>query len=166
MDAVVDRRNGTSLLPSGPATKTSLQTPTLRVCASTTQLLRHHPYSRFLKVWPRLVVMVVLLAPLPFRSAGMCCMCCLSQSKSFRCISLTSQMDAPHTMTQLTIRTHRSHALPHHLHQFPRQTDSDLRLALVDPIQILRRFLHRIVVMLLMLRRWRNFPELLRNGGR
>ncbi|KAI0264819.1 hypothetical protein BGY98DRAFT_1038639, partial [Russula aff. rugulosa BPL654] len=57
-------------------------------------------------------------------------------------------MDASRTMTQPTIRTHRSPALPHHLHQFPRLRDCHPRLALVDPIQILRRFPHRILVVL------------------
>jgi hypothetical protein len=41
------------------------------------------------------------------------------------------------------------------LHQFPRLTDCHPRLALVDPIQILRRFSYRISVVLLMLNRWR-----------
>src|SRR6266576_683746 len=114
-------------------------------------LCHHHPYPRCLKAWPRLVVVVVLLAllPCPQRQYAP-----PLKVKSLRCTSLTSRMDASHTMMQLTIWTHRSPVLPRHLHQSPLLTDCHPHLILVDLIQILRRFPHRTLVMLLMFNCW------------
>jgi hypothetical protein len=81
--------------------------------------LRRHLYPR-IKAWPRLSVVVVLLAllPCPQRQYTL-----PLKVKRLRCTNLTNRMDASDALTLPAIWAHRSPALPHHLHQFPRLTD-------------------------------------------
>ncbi len=121
-----------------------------------TWLLRHHPYPFFLKAWYRLVVLVVLLALLPYPQRA----------------SLTeeSPVHQPNQTSQMHATDYLGAPIPRPASPFasvPRLTNCHPHLALLDLIQILQWFPHRTLVILLMLNcSRRSLPQLVRTGGR
>jgi hypothetical protein len=123
--------------------------------------LSHPRCPHFLKAWPRLVVMVVLLALLPCPAASIRA---APQSEE----SLVHQPNQPDECKPCDDAADYLDApIPRPASPFSSVSSTNRLPLLMNLILILRRFPHRILAMLSMLDCWRrSLPQLVRTGGR